>query len=176
MSVCIYVCVYECVYAHVCMRVYKCVFCMLLKCKVPFKLQRTEGCLRDLLSICLSWESEFREQPSLTSTSDSLGIPWVRAEGQSSGKGLSSRTQGPRQKQSGRGFLTRDPSAPSARNLWQLLWSSDFSLPSTCHPCLPEPALTAPSSGLPVETSRELLAVFTSSPIGEKKTVSSVWL
>lgn len=137
--------------------------------QVPFKLQRTEGCLRDLLSIYLSWESEFREQPSLTSTSDSLGIPGSGLRASLSGKGLSSRIQGPRQKQSGRGFLTRDPSAPSAPNLWQLLWSSDFSLPSTCHPCLPEPALTAPSSSLPVETSRELLAIFTSSPIGEKK-------
>lgn len=68
---------------------------MLLKCKVPFKLQRTEGCLRDLLSIRLSWESEFREQPSLTCTSDSLGIPWVRAEGQSFRKRPEQQDPGP---------------------------------------------------------------------------------
>lgn len=48
-------------YIWVCMSV--CVLYMLLKCKVAFKWQSTEGCLKNLLSIPLSWVSEFRDSP-----------------------------------------------------------------------------------------------------------------
>lgn len=183
--ICAHMCIYECVYMymcmsvsmHMCVSVYKCVcvFCMLLKCKVPFKLQRTEGYLKDLLSIRLSCESEFREQPSLTSTSDSLGIPWVRAEGQSFRKRPEQQDPGPQTE-------AKWPRRPDKRPVRTICSESlavtvelRFQPPLHLSPLFTRTCAHSAILGLPLETSRELLAIFTSSLVGGKK-VSSVWL